>query len=256
MEYNVPQFVEEEAKILGPFNIRDFFILFGAGLMSAMFFFLFRQWLAIILASIVFGGAVALLLVRVNSRPLYTIVIAAIQFFWSPRLYIWKKEGVKQEDLLREKIIAETEPVTKMQTKTAIPQALSLKKIKELAGQLDVKNQGASSEREESQQSAESSLNTAKGIFPTSARRQLSAKEKIRALVKQLDMPKASGLETANIQQIQSPGEQKRAEQMPRYSPKENSAIAISPSFRKSERKILTPETIRELAQQLDIRSN
>jgi hypothetical protein len=207
MEYNVPQFVEEEAKILGPFNIRDFFILFGAGLMSAMFFFMFRQWLAIILATIVFGGTAASLLVKVNGRPLYTIILAAIQFFWSPRLYLWQKETVKQEEILREK-----------------PRYAQI----------------PNKQPEPSRSSTKTSKLT---LF------------RIRELAKQLDISNTNGPQTTRVQQAQPPEEQKKAEQMPRYSPEENNSIAISPPFRKSERKILTPEKIRELAKQLNTRS-
>lgn len=140
MEYNVPQFVEEEAKILGPFTLRDFFILLGAFLLSVTFFFAFRLWLAVILASLIMGGSVALLLVRVNGRPLYTIALAAIQFFWSPRLYLWKKEGVKQEELLKERPVEkkpEAPTLKKEMPKASRP--LTPEEIKKLAQQLDIK---------------------------------------------------------------------------------------------------------------------
>jgi hypothetical protein len=140
MEYPVPQFIEEEAKIIGPFNLRDFFVLFGAGLLSATFFFLFQTWLAVIFASIIMGGTAALILVRINGRPLYTLAIAALQFFWSPRLYLWKKEGLKAEEILREKPLeAKTEPNAKIAARISKPQRLTPEKIKELAKQLDIK---------------------------------------------------------------------------------------------------------------------
>jgi hypothetical protein len=208
MKYNVPQFVEEEAKILGPFNIRDFFIIFGAGLLSAIFFFIFQQWLAIILATIVFGGTAASLLVKVNGRPLYTIILAAIQFFWSPRLYLWKKEAVRQEEILREK------------------------------------PRGAQIPNKQPEPSR-SSIKTSKLTL-----------SRIRELAKQLDISDANSPQTASIQQAQSPKEWKKAEQMPRYSSKENGKTDILPLPKGlPERKALTPEKIRELAKQLNTRS-
>jgi hypothetical protein len=136
MEYNVPQFIEEQAKILGPFTLRDFFILFGAFLLSAMFFFIFQLWLAIILATILIGSSIALLLVRINGRPLYTIALAALQYFWSPRLYLWKKESLKPEEILHAK---PPKPKKEVETKISKPQRLTPEKIKELAKQLDIK---------------------------------------------------------------------------------------------------------------------
>ncbi len=139
MEYPVPQFIEEEAKILGPFTIRDFFIMFGASLFSVIFFFLFQLWLAIILAAIVMGGTSALLVVRINGRPLYTLVLPALQYLWSPRLYIWKKERLKPEEILQEKPVKKTATVTSQVQKPYATKMLTPEKIKELAKQLDIK---------------------------------------------------------------------------------------------------------------------
>lgn len=139
-EYNVPQFVETEAKILGPFTIRDFFILLGAFLISALFFFLFQLWLAVILASIVLGGSVALLVVRINGRPLYTVAISALRFFWSPRLYLWQKPGIKAEEMLQERPIEKkAESAAELKEERKTPQQLTPEEIRKLAEKLDVK---------------------------------------------------------------------------------------------------------------------
>lgn len=143
MEYDVPQFVEEEAKIFGPLTLRDFFIFFGVFLLSAAFFFMFQLWLAIILAAIVIGCSAALLLIRVNGRPLYAIVFAAIRFFWAPRLYLWEKEAIKKEEVLRERLIKKQEPQTKTFGKDQAPHTLTRETIVELASQLDAKAQPA-----------------------------------------------------------------------------------------------------------------
>lgn len=139
MEYNVPQFIEEEAKILGPFTLRDFFILLGAFLLSVMFFFAFRLWLAIILASIVMGGTGALLLLRVNGRPLYTIALSAVQFFWSPRLYLWKKEDIQQEDLIAERPARKPAAPAEQPKAEKASRRLTPEEIRKLARALDVK---------------------------------------------------------------------------------------------------------------------
>jgi hypothetical protein len=139
MEYNVPQFVEEEARILGPFTLRDFFILLGAFLLSVTFFFAFRLWLAVILATIVMGGTGAMLLLRVNGRPLYTIALSALQFFWSPRLYLWKKEGVKPEEMLQERRGAKKPEAPARKESPNASRPLTPEAIKKLAQQLDVK---------------------------------------------------------------------------------------------------------------------
>lgn len=139
MQYNVPQFVEQEAKIIGPFNLRDFFIVFGSGLLSAIAFFTFQLWLAIIFALIISGGTIAMIMVRINGRPLYNIALAAIHFFWAPRLYLWKKEGLRHEEMLREIPIKKpVDPALKADPEKSAPKILTPEKIQELVRQLDL----------------------------------------------------------------------------------------------------------------------
>jgi hypothetical protein len=85
------------------------------------------------------GTSIAMVLVKINGRPLYIITIAAIRYFWLPKFYIWKKEEVKTKELIKEKepTISKTPQVKTAVKKHAEP--LSYKQIKELAEKLDVK---------------------------------------------------------------------------------------------------------------------
>lgn len=137
MEYNVPQFIEEEAKILGPFTIQHFFILFGVLLISFTFFFIFEFWLFITLSAILTSSALALILLKVGGRPLSSIVLSAIRFFWLPRFYIWKKPGLKPEELYEERPTKPAAQTEKISQKPKTPRALTPEEIKELAKKLD-----------------------------------------------------------------------------------------------------------------------
>jgi len=136
MQYEVPQYIEEEAKIAGPFNIRQFFTLFGGVLICFVFFSMFKVGTAAVLSVIVLGGTTALMLMKYNGRKLSDIAVAAIKHIWIPKTYVWHKDQIKSQDIFveeqRKKIIEE--PVKPQINKTFSPEQL-----KELAKGLDTK---------------------------------------------------------------------------------------------------------------------
>lgn len=92
MLFQVPQFIETEDKIVGPFTIRQFlYIAAGAGV-SFMLYFTVQTWLWFILSILIIGGVVALALVKVNGLPLPRVLISAIGFAWQPQTYVWQPE--------------------------------------------------------------------------------------------------------------------------------------------------------------------
>lgn len=138
MEYQVPQFIEEETKIVGPLTLKQFFIFLGAGIVSFIFFFLFKPWLWLILTFILAVVTVGLSFGKVHGRPAADVVLHALKFFWQPRLYLWKKAGVKPEELLVGRAKPEAKPATTPRPTTE-PKVLTPEKIKELAKQLNKK---------------------------------------------------------------------------------------------------------------------
>lgn len=92
MQYQIPQFIETEDKIVGPLSIREFIYLsFAFGFAAMMFFFLnFVVWL--ILAVPIAGVGVALAFVKINGRPFISVATAAARFYWNPQTYIWQPE--------------------------------------------------------------------------------------------------------------------------------------------------------------------
>lgn len=90
MQFQVPQFIETEDKIVGPFTIRQFAYVGAAGAISALLYFSVQTWLWFAASLIVFGGAIALAFIKVEGRPLANVVTAAFGFYWKPQTYIWK----------------------------------------------------------------------------------------------------------------------------------------------------------------------
>lgn len=92
MQYQVPQFIDTEDKIVGPLSLRQF-IYVGVGVgISAMLFFVLQMWLWTIVSAIIVGGAIAIAFVRVEGRPLTNIILSAFNFYWRPQTYVWQPE--------------------------------------------------------------------------------------------------------------------------------------------------------------------
>lgn len=130
MDYQVPQFIEVEDKIFGPFTLKQFiYIAGGAGLVAVLVFTL-PLMLAIILSIPVIALSLALAFYKVNNKPFVEMLEAGFSYYIGKRLYLWKKEQDALPDAV--KVVPEAEaPVQKL--------GLSRTKLDELAWSLDVK---------------------------------------------------------------------------------------------------------------------
>jgi PrgI family protein len=92
MQFQVPQFIETEDKVVGPFSIRQFIYVGIACLISAFFYFLVQTWLFFVLAVIFIGGALAISFLKVQGRPLLNVIMSGAHFYWNPQTYVWKAD--------------------------------------------------------------------------------------------------------------------------------------------------------------------
>ena len=92
MNFQVPQFIETEDRIIGPLTLREFlYLAFGGGLIFLLFFFLnFLPWL--FLSFLIGTIAASFAFIKINGRPLATTFSAAVNFYWKPRFYLWQRE--------------------------------------------------------------------------------------------------------------------------------------------------------------------
>ncbi len=90
--FNVPQFIDEEDKIIGPLTMKQFFLAIAAGLLVLFFWYSFKLWLAILLSIIVVAAAAATILVKINDRPLPRIAKSWFTYSLRPRVYLWKRK--------------------------------------------------------------------------------------------------------------------------------------------------------------------
>jgi len=93
--YKVPQDVEAEDKLLGPFSFRQFVYLAIAIGAAAIAFFLFRLFPLLVLIPLpitILFGALALPLRK--DQPMETYLLALVRFYLKPKLRKWDPEGV------------------------------------------------------------------------------------------------------------------------------------------------------------------
>lgn len=97
MQFQVPQFVEVEDKIVGPLTLRQFLYVAGAVGISLMLFFVVKLWLWFVFSIFIIAGAVALAIVKINGQPLIRVATSALWFYWRPQTYVWQREKKKTE---------------------------------------------------------------------------------------------------------------------------------------------------------------
>lgn len=126
MQYPVPQFTDVEDRIIGSLTIKQFGIIFAAGIIVFLIYSMFKSIPVLIVAAIFVGlPALAVAFAKVNGRPMYRFFGHFIKFFTEPKFYVFHKEARTMSDLTKlkdaeisQKIIFEEKP--KGDTKTRI----------------------------------------------------------------------------------------------------------------------------------------
>lgn len=128
LQFQVPQFIEVEDKIFGPFTIKQFIYLAGSAGIVFILFSMAPLWLTLLLGIPVMALGAGFAFYKVNNRPLIFIIEASFTYAMNARLYIWKKKQKKiRKDL--EEDGADVNPF--------VPK-LSDSKLKDLAWSLDI----------------------------------------------------------------------------------------------------------------------
>lgn len=102
MQFQVPQFIETEDKIIGPLTLKQFAYIGGGGILLFFFYFIFEFWLWLIIGGVIGMIVLSLAFLKYNGRSFLVLVFAICNYFWKPRFYLWKSESEIKE--LREQI--------------------------------------------------------------------------------------------------------------------------------------------------------
>lgn len=92
MRFEVPQFIDVEDKIFGPFTWKQFVYLAGGAGMIFILFITLPFILFLVFATPIGIFVAGLAFYQVNNRPFIFLIEAITTYFTRSRLYLWKKE--------------------------------------------------------------------------------------------------------------------------------------------------------------------
>jgi hypothetical protein len=93
MRFEVPQFIEIEDKIFGPFTWRQFVYLLGGVGIATVLFITTHIIIFVLIGLPIAGLALLLAFYPVNNRPFAVFLESVVQYLNSSRLYLWRKQG-------------------------------------------------------------------------------------------------------------------------------------------------------------------
>lgn len=128
MRYQVPQFIEVEDKIFGPFTFKQFIYMAGGAGVCFMAYKLLPMFWAILVMIPAAVVAAGLSFYKPNNRPMIEMLESAFNFAINNKLYIWRrvdKKVVKKDEM---KVVSASVLVPK----------ISESKLKDLAWSLDI----------------------------------------------------------------------------------------------------------------------
>jgi len=129
MRFQVPQFIEVESKIFGPFTFKQFIYLVGGAGAAYLAYAILPFFFAILIIIPVAALSLALAFYKVNKRPFINIVESYFKYTFSDKLYIWKKKD--------RKVTPKEEKEKSDESGLFVPR-LSDSKLKDIAWSLDV----------------------------------------------------------------------------------------------------------------------
>ncbi len=134
MQFKVPQFLEVEDKIFGPFTFKEFIYLAGGAGMCFVVYKLLGLLLGLIPILAIAGFAAMLTFYKPNNKPFINMLEAGSKYFLQSKLYIWKRRPAKPKKG-EEAVVSKKEDASIMSNYNP---RLSGSKLRDLAWSLDV----------------------------------------------------------------------------------------------------------------------
>ncbi len=132
MEYQVPQFIEVEDKIFGPFTLKQFIYIAGGVGVSVAIFLYTPLFIAVLLIIPIAALTAALAFYKINNKTFIEVLEAGFNYYTKGRLYLWHKDTSE-----RSQTPAAPAPIVVTRQKLGLTQG----KLQELAWSLDIKDQ-------------------------------------------------------------------------------------------------------------------
>ena len=132
MQYQVPQFIEVEDKIVGPLTIRQFIYLAGTGGLCIVYAFYLPAIVGILLAVPTVALGVSLAFYKINGKPFIEVLEAGFNYYLGAKFFLWKHDEAAEPP-------TPAASAAKAAEKDAVPHVkLTRGRLNELAWSLDV----------------------------------------------------------------------------------------------------------------------
>lgn len=96
MRFQIPQFIETEVKIIGPFTLKQFMWVAAGGTLLFLDFSVLTGVLAIILGIFIAGIAAAFAFLKIDDMPLLNYVSNALSFSFGSKQYVYRRDDDNQ----------------------------------------------------------------------------------------------------------------------------------------------------------------
>ena len=130
MQFKVPQFIDVEDKLFGPFTFSQFAYLIGGAGIVFVIYKLLPLWIGIFIIIPVVVLVFLLVFYKINEKPFIYYLQAGLNYAISNKLYIWKQRLVKPNQ-------KKDDDSDSIQTISVVP-TVSSSKISDLSWSLDV----------------------------------------------------------------------------------------------------------------------
>lgn len=130
MRFQIPQFIDVEDKIFGPFTLKQFIYLAGGVSVAVVAVIFFGVFLGLLISLPIVVLALALAFYKVNNRPFIFVLESAFKYATNSKLYIWNKKEPEE---------AKKEARRGRGYSSLIVPNLSGSKLKDMNWELDVK---------------------------------------------------------------------------------------------------------------------
>ncbi len=128
MRFTVPQFIEHEAKIVGPLTFKQFLFIGAAGVICFVLYFSLGKLnflLFLLISIILLIGSLVLAFLQIGGRGVPTILGNLLRFSLGSKVYIWKKKEKQVIVFKKEEVEKEIE-----EAPLKIPENSRLKKLR------------------------------------------------------------------------------------------------------------------------------
>jgi hypothetical protein len=88
MQFQVPQFIEVEDKIFGPFSFKQFVYLAGGAGLAFVLYKLLPLWIALVPGLLIIGLALLLTFYRPNGKPFIDMMQSWFRYIGGSKLYV------------------------------------------------------------------------------------------------------------------------------------------------------------------------